>query len=283
MQGGYWRGVWVAVLAMLLVQLAGCSLMEPRKSRRASSVVEYLYPKQGEVAVQPAIPRLVLPINVGIAFVPSAKAAYARHELDATLRMDLMERIAREFRQYNYIQNIALIPSEYLRPAGGFDNLDQLKTMYGVDVIALISYDQIQNTDQSAWSVAYWTIVGAYIFKGERNDTSTLIDAAVFDIASRKMLFRAPGTSQVNASSTIINLSEELRNDSRKGFEEAADNLVVNLTAELERFKVRIKEKPQEAQVVYSKGYSGGGYAGGLFALAALSLLGLGLRKRRRA
>lgn len=283
MRRGYWRGMWVVALAVLLVQAAGCSIMEPRKSRRASSVVDYLYPKQGEVAVQPAVPRLVLPLNVGIAFVPSTTRTYSRYDLDAALRMDLMERIAREFRQYDYIKNIALIPSEYLRPAGGFDNLDQLKTMYGVDVIALISYDQIQNTDQSFWSVAYWTIVGAYIFKGERNDTSTLIDAAVFDIASRKMLFRAPGTSHVKASSTIVNLSEELRKDSRKGFEQAADDLVVNLTAELERFKARIKEQPQEAQIVYSKGYSGGGYAGGLFTLAVLSMLGLALWQRRRS
>ena len=266
------------LLVILSVQFAGCSLMEPRKSRKASSVVDFLYPNQGEVAVTPAVPRLELPLSVGVAFVPSSKTAYVRNELDSTLRMELMERIAKEFQQYDFIKNIALIPTEYLRPEGGFDNLDQLKTMYGIDVIALISYDQIQNTDQSFWSVAYWTIVGAYIFQGERNDTSTLIDAAVFDIPSRKMLFRAPGTSHVKASATIVNLSEELREDSRKGFEQAADNLVVNLTAELERFRARIKERPQEAHVVYSKGYHGGGAFGWL----SLALLGIGLWQRRR-
>ena len=198
------------------------------------------------------------------------------------LRQSLMERIAGEFRQYEFIKEITPIPSEYLRAQGGFDNLDQIRGLYGVDVIALVSYDQIQNTDQSFWSVAYWTIVGAYIFKGEKNDTSTLMDAAVFDIPSRKLLFRAPGTSDVKASATIVNLSEQLREDSRKGFESAADNLVVNLKAALERFRTRIKERPEEVQIVHRPGYSGGG-AFDLWLLLVLPGLLLARRRSLRA
>ncbi len=270
---GVLKGCLWALLAVLLVQAVGCGLLEERKTRRASSVVDFLYPKQGEVVVQPSVPRLELPLRVGIAFVPPSAGAYARYDLDAALRTSLMERIAQEFRQYDFIKEITLIPSEYLRPQGGFDNLDQVRGLFGVDVVALLSYDQIQNTDQGFWSIAYWTIVGAYIFRGEKNDTSTLIDAAVFDIGSRKLLFRAPGTSQVRASATIVNLGEELRKDSQKGFELAADNLVVNLKAELERFKARIKERPEEVQIIHRAGYSGGGALDLWFALALAGLL----------
>ncbi len=280
---GLWRyGTRLVIGGLLMGLLAGCGMMESRTKHRASSVVDFLYPKGNQVAVKPSVPRLALPLSVGVAFVPSGESRHGSRVLDPNLRMQIMERVAGEFRQYEFIDHIELIPTEYLRPGGSFDNLQQLKTMYGIDVIALISYDQIQNTDQSFWSVAYWTIVGAYIFEGERNDTSTLIDAAVFDIDSRKLLFRAPGTSQVKASATIVNLSEALREDSQQGFELAADNLVVNLTAELERFKMRIRERPEEVQVTHREGYSGGGGVfGGLFALLLVAVLGLRVRNRQ--
>jgi len=148
--------------------------------------------------------------------------------------------------------------------------------------MALISYDQVQYTDEGLVSLTYWTIVGAYIFKGEKNDTSTMIDAAVYDIASRKMLFRAPGVSQVKGSATFVNQSEQLREDSRKGFELAADTLVVNLQSELERFKEKIKERPETVKVVHSKGYTGGGYLGAGFTILFLLLAGLASWRNRR-
>ncbi len=48
--------------------------------------------------------------------------------------------------------------------------------MYDIDVIALVSYDQVQFTDGSFLSLTYWTIVGAYVVAGEKNDTSTMLD-----------------------------------------------------------------------------------------------------------
>ena len=116
--------------------------------------------------------------------------------------------------------------------------------MYGIDVIALLSYDQVQHTDENFLSLSYWTIVGAYFFKGEKNDTSTMIDAMVYDIESRKMLFRAPGVSHVKHSATLVNLSEQLRADSRQGFEKAAEDLAVNLKIQLDLFQEKLKEMP---------------------------------------
>jgi len=270
------------MLLAVMVTVSGCAgLVEGKKTRETSSVVDYLYPNKSDATDKPTIPRLTLPINVGIAFVPGGNRRYAKHELDAALKRKLMERIADNFRQYKFIKNIEIIPTPYLRPGGSFDNLDQIKTMYGVDVMALLSYDQVQYTDEGLLSLSYWTIVGAYIFKGEKNDTSTMIDAAVYDIASRKMLFRAPGISQVKGSATFVNQSEELRADSRKGFELAADDLVVNLKAELERFKQKIKERPEEVKVIHSSGYSGGGGAMDLLLLVAMSLAAVATRRRR--
>lgn len=273
---GWHKKLGMVPLILLVIIISGCAgLSEGRKSRQASSAVDFLYPDKSDVVVKPTIPRLTLPMNVGIAFVPSTSGRYTNYDLNMKQKMSLMESIADDFKKYEFIKNIELIPTEYLRQAGSFDNLDQIKTMYGVDVMVLLSYDQVQYTDEGFVSLTYWTIVGAYIFEGEKNDTSTMIDAAVYDISSRKMLLRAPGVSQVKGSATYVNLSEELRADSHKGFELAADDLGVNLQSELERFKKKIKERPEEVNVVYSKEYSGGGHLGGGFTLLFFLLAGV--------
>lgn len=272
MRNGY-KELEIALVVVLLVAVGGCAGLVPgAKTHRASSVVDFLYPSKANAIDRPAIPHLTLPMTVGIAFVPSGAGRYARHDLDAGRQMALMERIAADFRRHDFIGHIEFIPGQYLRPGGGFDNLDQIRTMYGVDVMALLSYDQVQYTDEGFLSVTYWTIVGAYIFRGEKNDTSTMIDAAVYDIASRKMLFRAPGVSQVKGRATFVNQSEELRRDSGTGFELAADDLVINLQAELDRFKTRVKERPEEYRITRSPGYTGGGDVGGAFAVLFLAL-----------
>jgi rhombotail lipoprotein len=156
--------------------------------------------------------------------------------------------------------------------------------MYGIDVIALVSYDQVQFTDEGFLSLTYWTIVGAYVVSGEKNDTSTMLDTVVYDIRSRKMLFRAPGTSVVHGSATPVNLSEELREDSLKGFNLAADNMVANLKVELEKFKDKIKAKPEEVKIEHRAGYTGaGGGAISLYSLVILLLVSMArLLTRRR-
>lgn len=107
-------------------------------------------------------------------------------------------------------------------------------------------------------------MVGAYVIHGEKNDTKTMMDAVVYDIPSRKLLFRAPGISQVKASATPINLNEELRSDSALGFQQAATNLVANLQMQLADFRERVKNSPEEFKIVEKPGYKGAGSMGGV-------------------
>lgn len=256
--------------------LSGCFHLHGRGHRYTSSVVDYLYPNKNVVEVA-SIPYLSLPLRVGIAFVPESVIGPMAGRLSRKEKMDLMERISSEFRALPFVGDIELIPSDYLTRGGGFTNLDQVKTMYNIDVIALVSYDQVQHTDEGLLSFSYWTIIGAYIIQGEKNDTSTMVDAVVYDIPSRKMLFRAPGTSHIKGSSTPVNLSEQLRSDSLKGFHMAADDLVINLKDELDRFKMKIKEMPESYRVVHKTGYTGGGSIGSAYAAILLILGGLAL------
>ena len=113
-----------------------------------------------------------------------------------------MQEIASQFKEYKFIESIELIPSLYLEEGGGFSNLDKLRQLFGIDVIMLLSYDQSQFKDKGAWSITYWTLIGYYVVKGEKNDTHTLMDAALFHIPSRKMLFRASGINHIKSSAT---------------------------------------------------------------------------------
>ena len=229
------------------------------------------------------MPVLNIPLKVGVAFVPEqlTKSRWARNSgaLTEINKAKLLENVASHFRGLEFVSDIEVIPSAYLTAGGSFSNLEQIKTMYGTDVIALVSYDQSQFTDEDFLSLTYWTIIGAYIISGEKNDTSTMLDTVVYDIASKKMLFRAPGTSNVKGRSTPVNLSEELRIDSMKSFEEAAEEMVKNLDIQLASFKEKIKHNPEQAKVVYSKGYSGGGASIGVLELILMLLVGAVAKK----
>ncbi|WP_317928652.1 rhombotarget lipoprotein [Halioxenophilus sp. WMMB6] len=276
----------VAVCSMLL---SGCTGMQ---TRAKSSVVDYLYPEGLNSAVEPSVPVLTLPVAVGIAFVPEQGphtrsginwvGQYNSNELTEKDKTDLLNRVADHFKSLEFVSHIEIIPTAYLRAEGSFANLEQIKSMFGVDVVALVSYDQIQFTDEGFLSLSYWTLVGAYMVSGERNDTNTLMDTAVYDIASRKLLFRAPGVSNVKGRSTPVNLSEELRVDSKNGFEMATDDMIVNLDSQLQNFRDKVKESPEQYQVVHSANYSGGGAVSWL-ELLLLSLVMVHYRWFRRS
>lgn len=273
-------------LTMILF-LSGCA---SQKMGSRSSVVDYLYPQDQQVNIEPATPVLTLPLRVGIAFVPADRShssggnawALSQHGanlLDETAKQRIMENIAGHFRSLDYISDIQIIPGTYLRPQGSFANLEQLKSMFGFDVIALVSYDQLQFSDETKGALSYWTLVGAYLVSGQKNDTSTLMDTAVYDINSRKLLFRAPGVSQVKGRATPVNLSEELRRDSQQGFTEASNQMITNLALELERFTERLKNQPDEIKVVHSNNYKGGG-SSSLFTLLLLGVVALSRRNK---
>lgn len=265
-----------ALLALLLA--AGCAT---RTTHQSSSVIQYLYPeKQQRVEPQP-VTDLQLPLRVGIAFVPDT-TGYSSYALTEKDRQELLKRVAAEFRQLPFVKGIEIIPSPYLTKNGSFANLDQIRTMYGVDIIALASYDQVQHTDQGLLSLSYWTLVGAWVVQGEKNDTSTMLDMAVYHIPSRRMLFRAPGTSHVKGSATPVNLGEQLRLDARAGFDEAAKSLTINLKAQLEAFKDKTKEAPAEFKVTAAPGYRGGGSMDGTVLLTVAAMSGLTAWSGRR-
>lgn len=280
--------------AILFLLLGGCASTQ---SRYYSSAVDYLYPDKKEPVEKPAVPVMKIPMKVGIAFVPDA-GQYERtrnfwlsmtrgsrsnaFKMTENQKTELMKQVVKYFRKYPFIGSIEIIPSAYLKPRGSFANLDQIRTMYGVDAIALLSVDQVQFTDEGAASFLYWTIIGAYTIPGEKNTTHTMMDAVVYDIKSRKMLFRAPGLSEVKGKATPVNISEELRKDSSEGFQVAAKDMIKNLDEQLGTFREKVKASPKEYKVVERPGYRRGGGSVDLVFIAMLALIWAGLWVNRR-
>ncbi len=250
---------------LLTVLLSGCTTfmqqITDQGMRRgvSSSLVDYLYPS-GETPPEfdQTVPNMQLPLRVGVSFVPS----YADDSiaLTATRKSELLNKVKSAFSEKPFISEIIVIPDTYLQSNRGFKSIDQVSRLYSLDVMALISYDQVVYTDDTRSSLLYWTIVGAYFINGSKNDINTFVDVAIFDVDSHKLLLRAPGTDEVIAKSALINSSEKLRIARQGSFDTAIDNLAVNLETELSSFTKRIK-KDKSVEISYRPGFSGGGGA----------------------
>ena len=252
------------VIAVAL--LAGCASQS--EIRRRSDLMSYLYPRASRAPVpEPGSARMQLPLRMGIAFVPSSDSHPTMHmpglpaprfDMPAVSRQDeaaLLDIVRKTFAGRDWVQSIVIIPSTYLTPQGGFNNLDQVARMYGVDVIALASIDQIQYVNQS--QIAYLSIIGSFLLPLDRNETRTLIDVAVFHVPSRTFLLRAPGSSSVKGHSNAIDEPKNLRDRAAQGLKAATNDLSKNLDAEVSEFKAAIiaGNRP-EIEIINRKGES---------------------------
>ena len=131
---------------------------------------------------------------------------------------------------------------------------------------------------RSSWS--YWTIVGAYVIKGEKNQTRTVMNTVVYDIPSRAMLFNSTGQSEVSGKSLPVQIDKALRERSEQGFNEATDSLIVDLEVALGEFQVqaasgRVRGPGTPAIAMYDESghpVNSGGGAGAMTYAAAASL-----------
>jgi rhombotail lipoprotein len=274
------------ILAILLVSLCACSTsMSSRESKQSASIVDYLYPRATQAPkLEPGITTLRPPVRVGIAFVPTDPRV---RSLPETEKIKLLESAKASFASHAYIGTIEIIPTQYLQQGGGFANMEQVARTFGVDIMAMLSYDQVQFTDSNSLSLLYWTIIGAYVVNGNQYDVHTMVDVSVFDVASRKLLFRAPGTSQIQGGGNWANFSERARAAQLEGYNKAVEQLIPKLQSELDSFRERVKTAAN-FKVEAREGYRGGGGGGAtswldIGLVLALGLLAMtGLKAKRR-
>lgn len=280
-------GVLVTTAALLL---GGCTAFEPlfcgghcggtgRHGGGSSSLVSFLYP-EGTAAVPPdQLPDLPVPLHVGLAFLPERGRAGVEG-LEAPRREQILQRIAEHFRSRKFIADIVLVPDYYLTDARGFRGLEAVQRLYKVDVMALVSYDQVRYQDERGLSLGYLTIVGAYVLKGTRQDVTTLMDMAVVDPATRSIVLRAGGTDTRAHNTTYVAAEPEGRREAAASFDAAADQLIAHFDVALTRLEADIQAGKSTVKIHHTGGGGGGGGVD-LLTLAALGLVAACALRRR--
>jgi rhombotail lipoprotein len=274
------KRVTVICVVAMLAALSGCTVMHTQ-SHGSSSLVSFLYPVKGlPPPAENAIPELRVPMRVGLAMLPS-KYSYDEGPFDPTLKLELLERIRERFLSRRFVSEIVVIPDYYLTHDRGFVGLEGVQRLYDVDVIALVSFDQVTHQDDNPLSLGYLTIVGAWVLPGTSHETTTLVDLAVVDPATRSLVLRAGGTDTKAGSATIVNVDRESRKDGATGFLDAGDQMIEHFDAALTAFESEVRAGTANVRVVSRDG-SGGGGAFGIVEALVLLTVGAGAALRRR-
>lgn len=242
------------VLAALAMALGGCASMDKStRQRQVASMLAFLYPGKSTPDAPPdTVAVLNVPLRIGVAFVPDT--APAEFRLAETDRLQLAGRVREAFRDYPFVREIDAVPSLYLEPGGGFDNLERVASLLRLDLVALVSYDQVQHAGANKWSFLYWTGVGAYFIEGDEYDVLTAVEVAVLDVKSRRLLMHASGTSVKKGEATMVGFDERARQARRQGFGDALSQMSENLHRELKAFRERAPRDPA-IRLVLPPGY----------------------------
>jgi rhombotail lipoprotein len=259
--------------------LGGCELMQqglcaPHCASRAhgsSSLVTFLYPDGKLPPAGDSVPELRLPLRVGLAFLPPQPGAGAS-PLDAAQRENLLQQVKARFAPRSFISEIVVIPDYYLANARGFAGLEGVQRLYNIDLMALVSYDQVSHADDNKLSLGYLTIVGAFVLRGSSHETATLVDLAVVDPATRSLVLRAGGTDSRAGSSTLIDVGRDLRHEGASGFDAATAQMTERFDVALTAFEAEVRAGKANVRVVHREGSHGGGGALGLGSLLSLAL-----------
>lgn len=242
------------LFATIILLLGGCASMEQSsRQRQVASVLSYLYPETGNVPTAPeSTAELHVPFRIGVAFVPDNTPPQFR--LPESDRLKLSEKVRAAFTGYPFVREIVAVPSVYLEAGGGFSNLDRIARLLKLDVIALISFDQVQNAGATGSSLLYWTGIGAYVVQGDQYDILTAVETSVFDIKSRRLLLRAGGVSNIRGSATMVGFSELAREARTRGFDEAMTEMIGKLQAEVKTFREQAPKDPS-MRLILPPGY----------------------------
>src|SRR5687767_3489277 len=279
-------GRTVVLTGVAVLMLSGCTALgallgvadrPARQSHNSSSLVEFLYPGGRMPPAENQIPELRVPLRVGLAFLPTQSGAGPT----AVQRDELLEHIRQRFADRKFVTEIVTIPDYYLRTNRGFAALQGVQRLYSVDVVALVSHDQITHMDENEWSLGYLTIVGAYVLKGSHHDVATLVDLAVVDPVTQSLILRAGGTDTRNRNSTLVDQQRDARESSAASFDTATTQMIDNFDLALTKFEADVRAG--KANIRVAKRDSGGrGGGGGSFGPLALGMLLVVLVARRR-
>ena len=248
------RSVLLALGLAPVAGLNGCASMSDKtKQRQVASMLGYLLPCSEQSAAQSdKVADIQVPLHIGVAFVPDSGDPACL--LPETERLALAGKVREALAGDPFVKDIEAVPSLYLEPGGGFDNLERIAALLRLDVVALISCDQVQYAGANRWSFLYWTGIGACVIEGDKYDVLTAVETAVFDVCSRRMLMRAAGTSTLKGEATWVGFAERSRQARSEAFCVAVQQMIGKLQRETQALRERAPKDPM-IRLVLPPGY----------------------------
>ena len=251
--------------ACLVCGCAGLFGKGVQRHGRSSSLVEFLYPG-GAPPVQPTVPVLDLPLTVGVAFLPPVGGPAS--VIDEADKQAILQQVQQRFSQRGFVREIVAIPDYYLSSQRGFEGLAGIQRLYDLDLVALVSYDQVSRQHGNELSLTYLTIVGAYLFPGTSQDVHTVVDLAVVDPATRSLVIRAAGMDSRGGVSNEVRAGARLQQRGSDSLQAAGHAMVANFDAELLRFEDQVRAGTARVKIANAGG--GGSVDRVLLALLAI-------------
>ena len=143
-------GLFMALCLMVLSAfIESCTTAPPKLyTHYQTNITRFISIDESTIKIQETMePTITVPLKIGISFTPSQNYGEGFPEKE---RMQLMQEIRTQFKDFKFVESIELVPSLYLEEGGGFSNLDKLRQLFDIDVIMLLSYDQSQFKDTGA-------------------------------------------------------------------------------------------------------------------------------------
>jgi rhombotail lipoprotein len=153
-----------------------------------------------------------------------AASAAARHRVRAagyepgrlaSGRKAALDIVRKTFEGRDWVQQIVDIPSTYLTPHGGFDNLDQIARMYGVDDRAGFGRSDSVRANQN--QLAYLSIVGPYLLPLEKNENAYAGSTSRFPRADAHVPPACTGLKHRQGHTTTVDEPKTLRSGAANG------------------------------------------------------------------
>lgn len=229
------KTILIAICTSLTLYLGCAEAGSVRTVHRQSNLATYLFGGNAPQHPLQKIP-LTLPARVGVAFVPGDPGT---ENIPDTTRKEVVEAVRSQFAKHGrYVAGAQNIPSMYLTPKGGVNNLEQVARQFDVDVIVLLGASQFQKHERNSLAAFLdVTIIGAFVIPGNTVDTSTVLEAAVYHVPSRALIFRSDGTDRQQSRSTRFGSSSAAQNDAVSSIEEASKKLVASIADALVKFE----------------------------------------------
>lgn len=204
--------------------------------QRQSSLATYLYAGKESAGTVPQKRPLIPPVRVGVSFVP---ADGKNLDIPETTKKQVIDTVRAQLATHKrYVSAAYAIPSSYLRPQGGVAELEQVAREFDVDVIVLLAANQFQKHERNSLAAFLdITIIGGFVIPGNTVDTNTVLEAAVYHVPSRALIFRTDGSDVKTSRSTQFASSGAAHNDTVSSIEDASKKLVMSIAQSLVKFE----------------------------------------------